>query len=416
MSPADRFERRIRARLAELERAGLQRTLHEPCGIDLSSNDYLNLAADPRVTAAFRNAARDGVGSTGSRLLRGHRSGFDRLESRFAAFKGTERAIYFSSGYLANLAVLATVAERGDTIVSDARNHASLIDGMRLSRARVVIAPHNDAAALRRALQESAKNSAAGEAVPPADARGPLTFVVVESLYSMEGDFAPLADYMAACDAFGAVLIVDEAHAVGIYGPNGEGAIAAAGLDANRCLSINTAGKALGAAGALVAGPGWAIDYLVQRARPFVFSTAAPPAIAAAIEASLAIVESEPERRQRVLARAAYLRAALRRAVGSGRARTSAGGIGSAGTSVPAADVPDGTSQIIPIIIGDNERAVSIAQGLQAEGFDVRAIRPPSVPEGTARLRISVNAGLTERALDQFAGLVSAALCSAACS
>jgi 8-amino-7-oxononanoate synthase len=394
MSPVNRFERRIRARLAELERAGLHRTLHEPCGIDLSSNDYLNLAADPRVTAAFCNAARDGVGSTGSRLLRGHRSGFDRLESHFAAFKGAERAIYFSSGYLANLAVLATLAERGDTIVSDARNHASLIDGIRLSRARVVIAPHNDAAALRRALEESA-NPAPAAAVPAAEARDPLTFVVVESLYSMEGDFAPLADCMAACDAFGAVLIVDEAHAVGIYGPNGEGAITAAGLDANRCLSINTAGKALGAAGALVAGPGWAIDYLVQRARPFVFSTAAPPAIAAAIETSLTIVASEPERRQRVLDLAAHLRAALRKA---------------------GVDAPDGTSQIIPIIVGDNERAVSIAQGLQAEGFDVRAIRPPSVPEGTARLRISVNAGLTERALDQFAGLVSAALCSAACS
>jgi 8-amino-7-oxononanoate synthase len=225
--------------------------------------------------------------------------------------------------------------------------------------------------------------------------RAPLTFVVVESLYSMEGDVAPLADYSAACEAFGAVLVVDEAHAVGIYGPRGEGLIAAAKVDPNRCLSINTAGKALGAAGALVAGPAWAIDYLIQRARPFVFSTAAPPAIAAAIDASLTIVETEPERRQRVLALAAHLRAALRRA---------------------GVDVPDGVSQIIPIVVGDNERAVSIARGLQADGFDVRAIRPPSVPPGTARLRLSVNAGLAEPTLDEFAGLVSAALCSAACS
>jgi 8-amino-7-oxononanoate synthase len=200
---------------------------------------------------------------------------------------------------------------------------------------------------------------------------------------------------MAACEASGAVLVVDEAHAVGIYGPNGEGLIAAAGVDPNRCLSINTAGKALGAAGALVAGPAWAIDYLTQRARPFVFSTAAPPAIAAAIETSLTIVESEPERRQRLLALAAHLRAALGRA-----------GI----------DVPAGTSQIIPVLVGDNERAVSIAEGLQTDGFDVRAIRPPSVPAGTARLRISVNAGLSEPTLDTLARLVSAALCSAACS
>jgi 8-amino-7-oxononanoate synthase len=380
------LERRIRARLAQLERAGLERTLQEQAGIDLSSNDYLNLAADPRVAAAFAGAvAREGVGSTGSRLLRGHRAAFERLESRFAAFKGTERAVYFSSGYLANLAVLATLAEAGDTIISDARNHASLIDGMRLSRARVVIVPHNDTAAVRQALAQSAD----GAAEPG------LTFVVIESLYSMEGDFAPLADYAAAADENGAVLIVDEAHAIGIYGPGGEGLIAAAGIDANRCLSINTAGKALGAAGALVAGPAWAIEYLIQRARPFVFSTAAPPAIAAAIEASLTIVETEPERRQRVVARAAYLRAALRR-----------GGL----------DVPEGISQIIPVVVGDNDRAMSVAKALQAQGFDVRAIRPPSVPEGTARLRISVNAGLSERELGAFASVLSAALCSAACS
>jgi 8-amino-7-oxononanoate synthase len=394
MSPVSGFERRLRARLAALERAGLGRTLHEPCGIDLSSNDYLNLAADPRVAGSFRDAAaREGVGSTGSRLLRGHRAAFAQLESRFASFKGTERAIYFSSGYLANLAVLATLAEPGDTIVSDACNHASLIDGMRLSRARVVVTPHNDAAALRRALEQAATHAE----TPAADRgeRDSLTFVVVESLYSMEGDFAPLAEYMAACEAAGAVLVVDEAHAVGIYGPNGEGLIAAAGVDPNRCLSINTAGKALGAAGALVAGPAWAIDYLTQRARPFVFSTAAPPAIAAAIETSLTIVESEPERRQRLLALAAHLRGALRRA---------------------GVDVPEGTSQIIPVLVGDNERAVSIAQALQADGFDVRAIRPPSVPPGTARLRLSVNAGLSERTLDTLAGLVSAALCSAVCS
>jgi 8-amino-7-oxononanoate synthase len=397
--PASPLERRIRARLAQIEGAGLERTLREPSGVDLSSNDYLNLAADPRVAAAFAGAAaRDGVGSTGSRLLRGHRAAFERLESRFAVFKRTERALYFSSGYLANLAVLATLAEAGDTIVSDARNHASLIDGMRLSRARVVIVPHNDAAAVRTTLTEiadpAADQRAAGKHPGPED-RAPLTFVVVESLYSMDGDFAPLAEHAAACEEHGAVLIVDEAHAIGVYGPCGEGLIGAAGVDANRCLSINTAGKALGAAGALVAGPAWAIDYLIQRARPFVFSTAAPPAIAAAIDASLTIVETEPERRQRLLARAAYLRAALRR-----------GGL----------DVAQGASQIIPVIVGDNDRAMSVAKALQADGFDVRAIRPPSVPDGTARLRISVNAGLSERELDVFADVLSAALCSAACS
>src|SRR4051794_18506671 len=212
------LERRIRARLAQLERAGLERTLQAPSGVDLSSNDYLNLAADPRVAAAFADAVvRDGVGSTGSRLLRGHRAAFEQLESRFAAFKGTERAVYFSSGYLANLAVLATLAEAGDTIISDARNHASLIDGMRLSRARVIIVPHNDTAAVRKALApaaDAAPEPRLGQRSGGED-RSPLTFVVVESLYSMEGDVAPLADYAAACEENGAVLIVDEAHAVG---------------------------------------------------------------------------------------------------------------------------------------------------------------------------------------------------------
>jgi 8-amino-7-oxononanoate synthase len=400
MSQGSPLEARLRARLAALDEDGLRRTLRAPSGVDLSSNDYLNLSTDPRVVGRFQAAAaRDGVGSTGSRLLRGHRDAFARLESRFAAFKGAARALYFSSGYLANLAVLATLAEPGDTIVSDERNHASLIDGARLSRARVVIAPHNDPGALRSLL---GVERASTPAAPPRDDgnpllsdRRPLTFVAIESLYSMDGDFAPLAEYAAACEASGAVLIVDEAHAVGIHGPNGSGMIAAAGLDANRCISINTAGKALGAAGALVAGPSWAIEYLVQRARPFVFSTAAPPALADAIDASLTIIEAEPERRERLRARAAYLRAALPRA---------------------GVDVPPGTSHIIPVLLGTNDRAVAVADALQAEGFDVRAIRPPSVPDGTSRLRISVNAALSERVLDQFAGSLSAALCSAVCS
>jgi 8-amino-7-oxononanoate synthase len=209
----------------------------------------------------------------------------------------------------------------------------------------------------------------------------------------MDGDIAPLAEYADVCHAHGAVLIVDEAHAVGIYGTRGSGLIEAAGLDANRVVSVNAAGKALGAAGAFVAGPAWAVEYLVQRARPFVFSTAPPPAIAGAIEASLAIVEQEPDRRERLLCRSAYARRALRRS---------------------GLDIPDGTSQIIPVLIGDNERAVATAAALQARGFDIRAIRPPSVPVGTARLRVSVNAALSEPVLDEFVSTLTT-LCSAAC-
>lgn len=342
--------------------------MRPPLGIDLSSNDYLNLSTDSRVRAAFiAGIEREGCSSTGSRLLRGDRTAFVDVEARFARFKGTERALFISSGYLANLAVLAGLTEAGDVILSDARNHASLIDGARLSRARVVVAPHNDASALARLLREEPVHG--------------VRCVVVESLYSMDGDISPLAEYAALCASKGATLIVDEAHAVGVCGERGTGLIEAAGLDPNACVSINTGGKALGVGGAFVAGPAWAIEYLVQRARPFVFSTAAPPAMADALQTSLDIIEREPERRLRLRARARYVRRGLREA---------------------GFDVAEGDSHIVPLLFGDNERALVVARALQTEGFDVRAIRPPTVPEGTARLRVSVNAGLDEDTLDRF--------------
>ena len=305
-----------------------------------------------------------GAGSTGSRLLRGERDCFTALEQRFAKFKGTDRSLYFSSGYLANLAVLTTFPEAGDTIFSDERNHASLIDGARLSRAGRVVFPHNSPGTI------------------PADTVPDSSFLVTESVFSMDGDLAPLEHYKK----LPAALIVDEAHAVGIYGERGQG------LAEDVFVSINPAGKALGVAGAFVAGPSWAIVYLEQRARPFIFSTAAPPAVAAALDASLDVIADEPERRQRVHELARYLRAQL----------TAAG--------VP---VPDCDSPIIPIIVGENDRAVAVAAALQRAGFDVRAIRPPTVPAGTARLRISVNAGLSEEILDDFVRHMVEHLCAA---
>jgi len=297
-----------------------------------------------------------GAGSTGSRLLRGERDCFTALEQRFAEFKGTERALYFGSGYLANLAVLTTFPEAGDRIFSDERNHASLIDGVRLSRAERVVFPH------------------LCPGVVPENA-----FLVTESVFSVDGDIAPLEEYKK----FGAALIVDEAHAVGLYGDRGQGRIAEINAGDGVFVSVNPAGKALGVAGAFVAGPAWAIEYLEQRARPFIFSTAAPPAIAAAIDASLDVIAAEPERRERVRFLARYLRARL----------------AEAGIAVAAGDSP-----IIPVIIGENARAVAIAARLQEAGFDVRAIRPPTVPAGTARLRISMNVRLSEEILDRFVG------------
>jgi 8-amino-7-oxononanoate synthase len=207
----------------------------------------------------------------------------------------------------------------------------------------------------------------------------------------MDGDMAPLADYAALCRRHGASLIVDEAHAVGIYGAGGRGLVDAHAVADEVLLTVNTGGKALGAAGAFVAGPAWAIEYLVQRARPFVFSTAPLPAVAAALDASLSIVESEPERRARLLDLAQRLRDRLREQ-----------GIA----------VPPGNSPIVPVVLGDNRRALAAAAAVQAAGFDVRAIRPPTVPAGTARLRIAVNVALDEEVLDRFARTLAEALTS----
>jgi len=352
------LEERLRAHLAELERDGLLRKRRPPRGIDLSSNDYLGLAAHPLIKERMAAAVcAMGAGSTGSRLLRGERECFTALEQRFAEFKGTERSLYFSSGYLANLTVLTTFPEAGDTIYSDERNHASLIDGARLSRADRIVFPHR-----------------CPGTVPEA------AFLVTESVFSMDGNLAPLEHYKK----LGAALIVDEAHAVGLYGDRGEGLVEGDGL----FVSINPAGKALGVAGAFVAGPSWAIEYLEQRARAFIFSTAAPPAVAAALDASLDVIAAEPERRERVRSLSRYLRERLME------------------TGI---DVSAGDSPIIPVILGENDRAVTVAAELQGAGFDVRAIRPPTVPPGTARLRVSVNAGLSEDILDRFVERLCAA-------
>jgi 8-amino-7-oxononanoate synthase len=372
----DGLARRLEEHLAALDRQNLRRTLRPPCGIDFSSNDYLGLSQHPLLQQRMSEAVlAEGCGSTGSRLLRGERAAFSHLEQRFAAFKGVERSLYFSSGYLANLAVLSTFAESGDVIFSDQLNHASLIDGARLSRAKRIVYPHKNVAALEHLLRE---HRGGGHA-----------FIVTESLFSMDGDIAPLGELAALSQSLGAALIVDEAHAVGVYGLRGSGLIEATGIGSEVFVSINTAGKALGVAGALVAGSALAIETLVQRARPFVFSTAAPPAMAAALDAALDVIEREPERRERVLHLAQLLRTRLH---------------------------VEGASQIIPVMLGANDRALRIATQLQQAGFDVRAIRPPSVPPDTARLRISINAMLDGAVLHSFADALAAALEESTCA
>ena len=370
------LETRIRQRLESFELNGLTRRLLPPAGIDLSSNDYLQFASHPMLRASMSSAIlEEGCGSTGSRLLRGDRSCFSAIEQRFAAFKGTEAALYFSSGYAANLAVLSTFLEDGDVVFFDRLNHASLIDGMRLGKARKILFAHNEVAAFEHYLRTI---STAGQ-----------RFLVVESLFSMDGDIAPLKEYADLCREGGVALIVDEAHAIGLYGDRGTGLIESTGIADDTFLSINPAGKALGLAGAFVAGPQWAIDYLMQRGRTFVFSTAPPPSIAAALGVALGLIGQAPELRQRLH----WLTNTLR------------GMLADQGLDIPR----DGT-QIIPVLVGDNARALSVAQALQVQGFDVRAIRPPAVPAGSARLRISVNTGLDETILRRFSWSLDRAL------
>ena len=359
---------KISIRLAHIRAEGLNRKLVAPHGIDLSSNDYLGLANDERLkNAMIAGVRREGVGSTGSRLLRGERDCFREVEKQFAVWKNTGRALYFNSGYQANIGILQTFAEESDVVFSDQFNHASLIDGMRLSRARKIIFRHLDVENLTKILRET-------------ECKG-HKFLVTESLFSMDGDVAPLHKYAEICRETGTNLIVDEAHAVGVYGETGSGLIEEFSVENEVFLSVNAAGKALGVSGAFVAGKAEAIKYLIQRARSFIFSTAPVPAVADALKTSIEIAENEPERRKRLLYLSGFLSEKLREN----------------DISNPIYD-----TQIIPIVIGESGKTVKIAENLQAKGFDVRAIRPPTVPENTSRLRVSLNADLTEEILEDF--------------
>lgn len=362
------LEKKFRRRLSELDAVGTRRRLAPPSGIDLCSNDYLGLANHPLLKKRMIEAIEEeGCGATASRLLRGERELFAKVEKRFAKLKKTASSLYFSSGYAANVGVLSSFLEKDDIVFSDQLNHASLIDGLRLSKARLVVFPHSDLKALKTALKKEQNNG--------------QRFLVTESLFSMDGDFAPLQEYAFLCKETDTALIVDEAHAVGIYGAEGSGLIEELMLAEDIFLSVNSAGKAFGVSGAFVCGADWAIDYLIQKARTFIFSTAPVPGAIAAVDAALDITEKEPERREQLLVKAAYFRKLL---------------------SEHAIAIAPGSSQIVPIIIGDNAKTFWIAEQLQTEGFDVRAIRPPTVAEGTARLRISINISLTDQILEKF--------------
>jgi 8-amino-7-oxononanoate synthase len=359
--------------LGDLNGKGRLRFLTPRTGVDFTSNDYLAIAGSARlrdtVIAALANGV--GVGAGGSRLLRGNTAEHEALESAAASFFGTESALFFGSGYLANYAVLSTLPQREDLIVLDAFAHASANEGARAGRAQTAKGRHNDAQSFEDAILGWRAAGGRGQ-----------TWIAIESLYSMDGDRAPLEDFMALADRHQAILFIDEAHATGVYGPDGRG-LAAQLEGRDNVLILHTCSKALGGAGALVTGPRVLADFLVNRCRPFIYGTAPPPLLAVAAMEALKMLKDEPERRQRLAELVEFARRSLR---------------------AHSIDSPC-TSQILPVIIGEDTRTMHLAAMLQARGFDVRGVRPPTVPEGTARLRISLTLNVDEQSV---AGLFDA--------
>ncbi|HEV7610928.1 MAG TPA: 8-amino-7-oxononanoate synthase [Steroidobacteraceae bacterium] len=370
--------RRYSGFIDELKNQGRYRQLSRSTGADFTSNDYLALADSARMRQALIGAIERGVptGSGGSRLLRGNHAEHERLEEAAARFFGSERALLFGSGYAANTALLSTLPQQGDLVVYDEYVHASVHDGMKLGRASCLSFSHNDVAAADSAIRTWRQGGGTG-----------TPWIVIESLYSMEGDRAPLAELKALAEHFAAFLLIDEAHATGVFGADGRG-LAAEFEGSDHVLVLHTGGKALGVSGALVTGPAILCDFLINRARPFIFATAPSPLVAVALGESLAILREEPDRRSRLAALAQYAREAIRKRL----------------------DVSTPPSQILPVIIGDSEPTLRLAEKLQAVGFDVRAIRPPTVPRGTARLRISITLNVDETAIDGLVGALEQAL------
>lgn len=371
---------RIASELAALHDQSQFRALDLPIGLNLCSNDYLGLASDPRLKQAVSDAVSSSarVASTGSRLLSGNSREWEEVESEFANFVGAESALYFSSGYAANVGLLSSIAQPGDLVLSDALNHASLIDGIRLSRARKIIYPHLDLQFLENALRENANT-------------GTAKLIVAESIFSMEGDVAPLADLLALASRYAAAVIVDEAHSLGVCGPEGRGIVAAL-PDRRRLLAtVYPCGKAVASCGAFVCCCAAMKDYLVNHARSFIFSTANPPYIAHQIRAALALVRESDSRRIHLRQISRVLRCEL-----------SAAGL----------NCGSGDSPIVPVILGTNESAVRVAAELQNAGFAVKAIRPPTVPQGAARIRLSLMSDISLEDIHRLARILIAAAAS----
>jgi 8-amino-7-oxononanoate synthase len=382
------FDDRLAEGLAALDRETLRRSrrvLDSPQGphvrvggrdlANFSSNDYLGLAADPRLVEAVRRSLDDyGVGAGASPLVSGHLRAHDEAEERFAAFCGLPRAILFGSGYAANIGILTVLAGPDAEVFGDRLNHACLHDGARLSRAVYTRYPHADMEALERSLAAS---------------RAPVKVVATDAVFSMDGDVAPLPRLAELCERHDAWLVVDDAHGIGVLGERGRGSLEHFGIASPRIVYMATLGKALGGYGAFVAGSPDAIEWILQRARTYIFSTALPPMMAVAASAALEILEHDRSLLDRLRARIAEFRAAC------------------AAAAVP---VTPSETAIQPVIVGDAPRAVEVSSRLLERGFLVPAIRPPTVPRGTSRLRVSLAAGHERADVERLAGALAESL------
>jgi len=370
----------LKAALADLEQRNLKRRRRTDVGglVNFCSNDYLGLKDHPEVTRAFIAAAEEyGVGSGASHMVTGHGPEHEALEEEFAAFTGREKALVFSTGYMANLGVIGALADQKACIVSDKLNHASLIDGCRLSGAEIRRYRHGDSAHAAELL---------------AAAHEETRLLVTDGVFSMDGDVAPLRELARAARDSKAWLMVDDAHGLGVVGATGRGCCEHFGLGSNDVpVLVGTFGKAFGTFGAFVAGDADLIEFLLQKSRTYIYTTALPPAVAAATRAALRVSQSESWRRERVRALASRLRTGL-----------SDLGIG----DTQSEDDPARTS-IVPVILGEPERALAASAALEEQGFLVTAIRPPTVPPGTARLRITLSAAHDETQVDALLACLS---------
>lgn len=355
--------------LEELAQKGRLRQLSPRSGIDFTSNDYLALAESDELRQAAEQALARGVplGAGGSRLLRGNHPEHEALEAEAAVFFGSETALFFGSGFIANVAIFSTLPQRGDLVVHDALTHASAHQGIRAGRAEFAAAAHNEAGAFEAAIRRWRARGGKGR-----------PWIAVESLYSMDGDRAPLPDLIEIAERHHGVLVIDEAHATGVFGPGGRG-LGSAFEGRADVISLHTCGKALGVMGALVCAAREMRDFLINRGKPFIYATAPSPLVAATVRAALNLSEKQPERRER-----------LARIVGKSRREM----------QERCGITPTG-SQIQPVIVGSDARAVGLARAMQRHGFDIRPIRPPTVPEGTARLRIALTLHADERSVSR---------------